>query len=283
MESIQERRQTIAENLERARDRYPGLWRKMIREWSSDEFEDSAWLTYAANYLFRTAELRWALDPFALAARVTGVALPDYLADLEPCALIVLSHNHNDHLDPNLLRALQSLPVQWVIPAHMLPIVLERADIPRSQIIVPAYGKPMQFEQLTLTAFEGLHLAEGRGVPSTGYLAEFGGKRWLFPGDTRRYDLGALPSFGRLDGVFAHLWLGRAGALENPPPLLDPFCRFFAGLRLGRLVLTHLHELGRDADDYWDERHVALVSSRFQTLAPGLPVASAVLGERVAL
>lgn len=283
MDSIQDRRQTIAENLERARGSYPCLWRKIIREWSADGPGDSAWLTYAANYLFHTAGVRWALDPFALAARVAGVASPDYLADLEPCALIVLSHNHNDHLDQNLLRALQSLPVQWVIPGHMLATVLERAQIPRRQIIVPEYGKPMSFGQLTLTAFEGLHLAQGRGVPSTGYLAEFGVKRWLFPGDTRRYDLDALPPFGRLDGVFAHLWLGRACALENPPPLLDPFCRFFAGLRPDRLVITHLHELGRDADDYWDERHVAIVSSRLRALAPGLPVASAVLGERVAL
>lgn len=283
MEPIDIKRQAIAATKARVSGSYPFLWREIIREWSSGETADSAWLTYAANYLFSTAGVRWALDPLSLAARVPGIEPPDFNADLRPCELVVLSHNHKDHLDLDLIRALQSQPLQWVIPQHMLHTVLARADIPSERIIVPEYGKPMHFSRLTLTAFEGLHLAQGRGVPSTGYLAEFGGKRWLFPGDTRRYDLTALPDFGRLDGVFAHLWLGRAAALLDPPPLLESFCRFFAGLHADRLVVTHLHELGRDADDYWDEAHFQAVSARFRQIAPTLRLAAATLGERVPL
>jgi hypothetical protein len=283
MEPIEVRRKAIALNVERARGSYPGLWRRLIREWSSGDFSDSTWLSYAANYLFDTAGVHWALDPFALSSRIAGVDPPDYLADFECCSVIVLSHAHKDHLDMNLIRAVQSLPVQWVIPRHMLQTVLDRVSIPSRQIIVPEYGEPIRISGLTLTAFEGLHLAEGRGVPSTGYLAEFAGKSWLIPGDTRRYDLASLPVFNGLDGVFAHLWLGRASALMEPPPLLEPFCRFFAGLRTRRIVVTHLHELGRDADDYWDERHFEVVRDRFRELDPRLEVIAAIVGDRVIL
>lgn len=283
MEPIDIKRQAIAATKARVSGSYPFLWREIIREWSSGESADSAWLTYAANYLFSTAGVRWALDPLSLSARIPDIEPPDFRADLRPCELIVLSHNHNDHLDLDLIRALQSQPLQWVIPQHMLQTVLAQVAIPPQRIIVPEYGKPMHFSRLTLTAFEGLHLAQGRGVPSTGYLVEFGGKRWLFPGDTRRYDRDRLPDFGKLDGVFAHLWLGRACALMEKPPLLDSFCRFFAGLLAERLVVTHLHELGRDADDYWDEAHVKIVSARFRQIAPALRLAAATTGERVPL
>jgi hypothetical protein len=50
-----------------------------------------------------------------------------------------------------------------------------------------------------------------------GYLLEFNGKRWLFPGDTRSYDASLLQSFGPLEGHFAHLWLSRTGAYLEVP------------------------------------------------------------------
>ena len=51
---------------------------------------------------------------------------------------------------------------------------------------------------------------------------------------------------------FAHLWLGRHCAQKDEPPLLDDFCRFFVAFDPGRIVIAHLEELGRKADDYWD-------------------------------
>ena len=101
-----------------------------------------------------------------------------------------------------------------------------------------------------------------RGVPATGYLVEFQNKRWLFPGDTRTYDASQLPSFGPVDGLFAHLWLGRGCALMDEPPLLDAFCQFCLDLQPRRIILTHLNEFGRDADDFWDEEHAEKLCSK---------------------
>lgn len=283
MDAAETQQKLIHARIERARKAYPALWRAVISDWAEDDEQDAVWLTYAANYVFRTAGIRWALDPFCLSNRLHGMEVPDFATDFMGCSAIVLTHTHRDHLDLTLLEALEGLPLQWVIPTYMREAVESRIKLPSSQVIVPVNGEPIHLGGLTLTPFAGLHLTVGHGVPSTGYLAEFGDKRWLIPGDTRVYDLAQLPCFGRLDGVLAHLWLGRGAALESTPPLLDEFCAFFAGLAAEQVVLTHLHELERPPADYWDERHVDLVSQKLQGTAPHLQVAAAMMGERVYL
>lgn len=271
----------LTRRIERARAQYPRLWHALLRDWRTPQTAPAAWLMYTANYLFATGGLRWALDPYALSTRVPGVPAPDFAADLAGLSLVVLTHAHNDHFDPNLIRAVQRLPLRWVIPAVMLETVRSAADIPAERICVPENGTPLHFEGLTLTPFEGLHIDGDHGVPATGYLAEFEGRRWLFPGDTRVYDAARLPAFGRLDGLVAHLWLGRGSAALRNPPLLDEFCRFCAAFQAPRVVITHLNELGRGADDLWSERHYRLAAKRLAQIQPGVAVSMARTGEKI--
>ena len=116
-----------------------------------------------------------------------------------------------------------------------------------------------------------------------GYLIECNGKRWLFPGDTRCYDSAQLPRFGNVDVVFAHLWLGRSSALADRPPLLEAFCRFYLDLGACQVILTHLNEFGRDANDYWDDVHVQLVCSKFREMSVNLPVVPLDMGNSILL
>ena len=167
--------------------------------------------------------------------------------------LVVLSHAHSDHFDPILLKAIASLPLTWVIPDFMLDQVNEITRLDQQQVIIPKPGQTLRFANLVLTPFEGLHMHAEGGVPEMGYLAEFSGKRWLFPGDVRSFNLSALPYFGRLDGVFAHLWLGKAQACTDRPSQLENFCQFFASLGANRIVISHMQDFGRDADDFWDK------------------------------
>jgi len=267
--------------IERARAQYPRLWRALLRDWHAPQPAPAAWLTYAANYLFATGELRWALDPYALSTRLPGAPAPDFAADLAGLSLVVLTHAHNDHFDPHLIRGVRHLPLRWVIPAAMLETVQSAADLPAERICVPENGTPLRFEGLTLTPFEGLHIDGERGVPATGYLTEFEGRRWLFPGDTRVYDAARLPAFGRLDGLVAHLWLGRGEAARRKPTMLDAFCQFCAAFQAPRVVVTHLNELGRDADDLWSERHYHQAATRLAQLQPGVAVSMARMGEKI--
>jgi hypothetical protein len=203
-------------------------------------------------------------------------------------SFVLLTHDHKDHLDVELLSALRHLPITWVIPEFILPQLMEQERLPREKIVVPSPLKPTDLHGIHILPFDGLHWettsAGGfKGVPAMGYLIECNGKRWLFPGDTRTYNVKQLPKVNSVDVVFAHLWLGRSSALMDEPPLLDAFCRFFLDLQPRRLILTHLHEWGRDANDFWDESHVELVCSRFRSLAANVQVTHAQIGDSITL
>jgi L-ascorbate metabolism protein UlaG (beta-lactamase superfamily) len=246
--------------------RYPALWEKLIAELTQPG-PDRAWLTYSANYLFRTAGIRWALDPLTLSWRLKDSAPVDVSA-LGALSFILLTHRHADHQDLELLSALRHFPISWVVPEFILSQVLE-AGIPFEKIIVPQPLQPIDLNGLHITPFDGLHWeteVDGnlRGVPALGYLVEWGNKRWLFPGDTRTYDASQLPNFGPINGLFAHLWLGRGCAQREKPPLLESFCRFCLELRPRQIILTHLDEFGRDAFDFWGAGHAKRVRSLCQ-------------------
>lgn len=267
---------------------YPALWSKMIDEWRQPGLDNRAWLMYSANYLFRTDNVHWALDPLRLKHRLPGAPeMP--AADLKDLSFVLLTHSHSDHLDLDLLCQLQPYPILWVIPAPILDVVEAEVKLPVDRLIVPQAMQTVEIHGICITPFEGLHwegqLENGsiRGLPATGYLVEFNGKRWLFPGDTRTYDASQLPSFGPVDCLFAHLWLGRGAALAEEPPLLGEFCQFCADLLPKRVILAHLDEFGRDAPDLWDNEHTRKVSAWFQKNGLKINLVSACLGESTAI
>jgi hypothetical protein len=207
---------------------------------------------------------------------------------LRDASFILLTHRHADHLDFDLLSALRHFPICWVVPASILDRVTEQAGIPRENIITPMPLQSIELNGICITPFDGLHWTTDpdgmlRGVPATGYQVEFSDKRWLFPGDTRTYDASRIPDFGPLDGLFAHLWLGSGCALLESPPLLEAFCRFCLGFQSSKIILTHLQEFGREADDFWDESHLPKVLSKFHEMAPETSIIPTLMGESIFL
>jgi hypothetical protein len=269
---------------------YPILWYQLITEWNSPGLDDRVWLMYAANYLFRTAGVRWAMDPLMLHARIPEAPFVDAVHDLHNLSFVILTHCHADHLDLDLLQTLKDLPTHFIVPDFMMPLVLEQAGIPKEKIIIPIPLQPFEMNGIRITPFNGLHWENDssrpsglRGVPAMGYLIEFSGKRWLFPGDTRVYDAAQIPAFGPVDGLFAHLWLGRGCAMIDSPPLLDPFCRFCLDLQPRCIILSHLNELNRGPLSYWDESHAILAAEVIQKISPDTHVSFAHMGESVQL
>ena len=261
---------------------YPALWHQMVAEWQAAE-SDAAWLTYSANYLFHTAGVHWSLDPLSLFSRLSLPNLMNFTKDLAALDAVVLSHRHADHLDLELLSKLVDLPMTWIVPDFMLEVLHAIFPEKTPKIIVPRAGVPIQIKDLALIPFEGLHFRDGNGVPEMGYLAEFSGKRWAFPGDTRAFPRGGLTGLGSLDGIFAHLWLGKRRALQETPAILDEFCRFFMEPAPHRLVITHMHELARDPDDFWEISHFLQVEAKCHELNPEVQVEPVWMGMSVAL
>ena len=285
IDQIADRQDWIDRQAGLAIDTYPQVWQQLVEDWRSSEGEDALWLTYAANYLLRTAGFHWALDPLSLTTRVGLTTHPDFQKDLSALQLIVLSHIHSDHVDPKLLANLRDLPITWVIPGFMRDQVLSILPIDPSRLIIPQPGVPITFGKLVLTPFNGLHYNAKchHGVPEMGYLVEFTSKRWLFPGDTRNYDLSALPEFGKLDGILAHCWLGRGRALEPDGAILNEFCHFYHSLNAARVIVTHLHDFERGPHDFWGLDHYRMIEKRYHQFEPGADLSYALMGDRIAL
>ncbi len=183
---------------------YPKLWKKMLLEWSTPDVGARGWMLYSANYLFHTAGIRWAIDPIRLNWRIADSPQVD-ISPLANLDYILLTHRHSDHLDLELLKNLENYPITWIIPEFLLDLI-RTAGIKPGKIIIPNPMVPISLDGITLTPFDGFHwegsnsLESGqRGVPSTGYLIEYNGKRWLFPGDTRTFHPDALTCFGPVE------------------------------------------------------------------------------------
>lgn len=280
--SFEDQQARIALLTQTAVEGYPAIWEQIVAQWQKAE-TDAAWLTYSANYLFHTAGVHWALDPLSLFSRLSLPNPMNFVIDLAPLEAVILTHRHADHLDPDLLSKLVDLPVTWVVPDFLLDELLPIFKGRSARIIVPHQGVPIQIKDLVLIPFEGLHFRDGHGVPEMGYLAEFSGKKWAFPGDTRLFPAQELTKHGSLDGIFAHLWLGKKCALYETPPLLEDFCRFFTEPAPSRLVVTHMHEMARKPDDFWDSSHFSQVYAKCQELNPEILVTPAWMGMSVNL
>jgi L-ascorbate metabolism protein UlaG (beta-lactamase superfamily) len=267
---------------------YPALWQRIINEWKVPDLSDRAWLIYSANYLFRTGGVRWALDPLTLPWRMGGAPLANLAVDLQGLSFVLLTHRHKDHLDFDLISALRDLSVLWIVPGEMQAEVIQRTGLPRRRIVTPIENHPMELDGIRITPFEGQHwerLLNGslKGLPAMGYQVEMNGKCWLFPGDTRTYDSSRLPAVAKADKVFAHVWLGRGSAQMKNPPLLGDFCKFILSLHPCQIILTHLQEIGREANEYWDTQHVLIVEKWLADYGSDVLVVPAFTGESVDL
>jgi L-ascorbate metabolism protein UlaG (beta-lactamase superfamily) len=236
MDRFTEKEGQICERRTEAVAHYPALWSKMIAEWNSPGPEDRIWLMYSANYLFRTNNVRWAIDPLTIGARIKAAPRVNVTCDLSNLSFVLLTHSHKDHLDIDLVSALRHLPIKWVVPKWMLSSLMKEAGLLRENIIVPVPLKAIELDGIRIIPFNGLHREitsdqTSKTVPALAYLIACNNKRWLFPGDTRTYDAAQLLDFGFVDHLFAHLWLGHSSALMEEPPLTDAFCRFCLDLK----------------------------------------------------
>ncbi len=268
--------------------RYPQLWANMIAGWKSGSAVDAAWLMYSANYLLRTGDIRWAIDPLSLHWRIPSAPKMDVRRDLDGLAFVLLTHAHKDHLDLDLIGALKDLPIVWVVPEFLAPLIQKGAGLKPIQMVIPRLLEPISLPGVTILPFESQHLItypDGRvkGLPEIGYLVDCACGRLLFPGDIRVYDSRTFPKFDRVDVLFAHLWLGHGLAMQVQPGIVQAFCQFCADIHPGQVIITHLQELGRDASDFVGEEHVARVQQVFESEYPHLRTVPAFMGVRVAL
>lgn len=261
---------------------YLARWQAMIDAWRRPAASPKMWLMYAANYLFNTGGVRWALDPLRPNRLLPDLPVEVPTEALRELSFVLLTHSHTDHYDPDLLRTLSGSRVRFVVPEPMLEQFDAQVHPDPDQIVVARSGSPLTLDGVRIEPFNGWHWAQqpdGRrtGMDATGYRVWVAGAHWLFPGDVRTYRPDALKPYAPVDCLFAHLWLGRGCALIQQPPLCQAFVDFVLACRPRTLVLSHLYELSRQPEDMWHRRHAdmirahdAMTNASIRLLAPAV-------------
>ena len=247
---------------------YPEHWSRMIREWRATRETDAVWLTYSANYLFNTHGLRWAVDPVLLKNRVPEAQALDANRDMEDLEFVLLTHAHIDHVDVALWSQLKGSRCHWIVPEHMTDFFARETSLGDSDFTAAVPGRAIAVAGVSIMPFEAPHYERRVGgevnhVDSTGYLVETSSGSYLLPGDIRTYDPACLQPFTDVSAVFAHVFLGRSAAAACDPPLLNAFVDFYLSCRPKKIVLSHLYELGREAEDCWLTSHAELAAEAF--------------------
>ena len=269
---------------------YPALWDRATDAYRRADGRDGGrvWLLEAASYLFRTAGVCWAVDP-AYSAHFVPTP-PDAAADIPDLDLMLLTHQHADHVDRTLIRQFAAREgLILAVPDSMVDLLREELRGARCVVEVVRSGDCVNVGALSATAFASMHFeraADGSGqtgVPELGWLVEVQGQRILLPGDVRTYAPDVLPDFGPVDWGFAHVWLGRGRSLTFDEADLDRYCRYVVGLNAAHVCLAHLLEISRDEHNYWSFAHAGLVAGRLLALSPLTEVTIARAGQQVEL
>ncbi len=113
---------------------------------------------------------------------------PIALADLPPIDIVLLSHNHYDHLDAKTVMALHRFhpQIEWFLPEGLSPWFLRRGI--HSFIELPRW-KTHRAQRYAVTAvpaqhFSGRSLWDQNKTHWNGYVLETASKKLYFTGDT---------------------------------------------------------------------------------------------------
>lgn len=124
--------------------------------------------------------------PIRSLKRYTEPPIP--LADLPPIDIVLLSHNHYDHLDAKTVSALHRFhpQIQWIVPEALSPWFLRRGI---RSVIELGWWKSHEGKEFKITAvptqhFSGRTLWDKNKTHWNGYVLETPTKKLYFTGDT---------------------------------------------------------------------------------------------------
>lgn len=126
-------------------------------------------------------------SPFPIRGLKRYTEPPISLADLPPIDIVLLSHNHYDHLDAKTVKILHGLypKIQWIVPERLSPWFRKRGI----QAIELQRWETLLFKNAKITGvptqhFSGRTLWDKNKTHWNGYVLETESKKLYFTGDT---------------------------------------------------------------------------------------------------
>jgi L-ascorbate 6-phosphate lactonase len=158
---------------------------KTILEHQLSPSEAALWWLGQAGYVLRVADLAVVIDPYL--SDSAGAGSPEfsrlYPPTIQPGELsadiIIITHNHLDHLDPDTLLHYQKKEDTWFVAPWLTAKELLKLGIPEEKVVVVNAGETHQFGPHNITGV--FALPTGADVlDTTGYQVQFANGRSIY-------------------------------------------------------------------------------------------------------
>ena len=162
------------------------------------------------------------VDPYGGAERYAGFASPD---------LIVITHAHGDHLNPETLGGLDLTDAEVVAPAS---VVEKLGDLTFEKVWALANGEALDWQSVNVAAVPMYNLPETEDSRhpkgwGNGYVLTVGGKRIYISGDTE--DIPEMRTLENIDVAFVCMNLpytmdieqAASAVLDFKPAVMYPY------------------------------------------------------------
>ena len=203
-----------------------------------------------SSYIIKLGNTKIAVDISLWNLPVDNEGRKALLELLSECDALIITHKHADHFDREIINN---------IPTEIPCFIPDFIDCDRENVIKTRDGYEAVLKDINLTFFESAHGADGNIVPEYGFCIGFEGKNYLFPTDVRDYKE-EHRVFENTEVLIAHLWLGRANALNiHNNSYVNDFSAFARSFGAKRVYLSHMFDVRREIEDMWTDIHSDLV------------------------
>ncbi len=159
-----------------------------------------------AGFVIESHHQRWLIDPYlsdSLARKYRGkkydhvrmMAAPITPTELLPLDVVLCTHRHTDHMDPDTLQPLATAQptLRFVVPAASREEAAKRCSVSDGRMVLAHVGEPIDLgESVTVepiaSAHETLSIDEAGDHEWLGYIMTIEGIRIYHSGDCITYD-----------------------------------------------------------------------------------------------
>ena len=158
---------------------------KAILEYQLSDSEAALWWLGQAGYVLRVAGLTVVIDPYLSDSAAKGASefkrlYPPVISPGELKAdIMIITHNHADHLDPETLSPYKYKNETWFVAPWLTAAALVETGIPADRVVVVNAGQTHRLGQAEITGV--FALPTGADVlDTTGYLLTFANGRSIY-------------------------------------------------------------------------------------------------------
>jgi L-ascorbate 6-phosphate lactonase len=204
--------------------------------------EAALWWLGQAGYVIRSAGTTVVVDPYltdsaaANAPEFPRLFPPPITPDVLRADIVIITHDHLDHLDPETIRRYPNKEVTWFVAPRLAARKLPPLGVPAGRIVPLHAGETHSFGAVEVSGIFALPTS-AEVIDTTGYLVRFGSGRSVYhTSDTAFHPL-VLAAAPRSPDVMLVPINGKWG---NPGP--DEAAQFAAAVR-PRFVLPNHYDL----------------------------------------